>query len=189
LGGAVELARQVNLLPTHSTDKVIRYEAHLSRQLTQTFQLLDRLQAARAEGRFHPPAAGEWESECVPPVGSEAVSAERTQFAAADPPQVAAELVPPAVQAVVSAERTQSAPEVPPAAAAVPLSPAGREVVSAERTQSAPEGLPVAAVERRPSAGRAAVSAERTQLVELSPPGIASSPLTGCPDGIVGRVR
>ncbi|MDB5314042.1 MAG: hypothetical protein JWO38_8244, partial [Gemmataceae bacterium] len=134
LAGAVELARQVNLVPTQSTDKVIRYEAHLSRQLTQTFQLLDRLQAARAA---RPPAAGEWESGYVAPVESEVVSAERTQTGPERPPEMAAEPVPPAGQAVVSAERTQSAPEISPAVVVEPVLPAGRAVVSAERTQFA----------------------------------------------------
>ncbi|MDB5312941.1 MAG: hypothetical protein JWO38_7143, partial [Gemmataceae bacterium] len=183
LGGAVELARQVNLVPTHSTDKVMRYEAHLSRQLTQTFQLFDRLQAARAGGRFRPPAAGEWESGCVPPAGSEAVSADRTQFAAERPPEVSAEPVPPVGQAVVSAERTQSAPEVPPALVVEQVPPVVQAVGSAERTQSGPTGSPVAAAGRRPSAVQAVGSAERTQLADRSPSVVASGALTGSPGG------
>ncbi|MDB5313263.1 MAG: hypothetical protein JWO38_7465, partial [Gemmataceae bacterium] len=194
LAGAVELARQVNLVPSQSTDKVIRYEAHLSRQLTQTFQLLDRLQAARAGGRFRPPVAAmtpteEWESECVPPVGKEIVSAERTQFAAADPPEVAAEPVPLARRGVDSAERTQSAPEIPPAVVVDPVSSAGRAVVSAERTQTGPEVSPAAAAVPVPPAVWGVVSAERTQFEAQSPLVIASGSFTGCPDGTVERVR
>ncbi|MDB5307083.1 MAG: hypothetical protein JWO38_1285, partial [Gemmataceae bacterium] len=166
LGGAVELARQVNLLPTHSTDKVIRYEAHLSRQLTQTFQLLDRLQAARVGGRLRPPAAAmtpteEWEPECVPP----------------------------AVQAVDSAERTQSAPEVPAAVVVEPVQLAGREDVSTDRTQSAPEMSPIVAAEPVPPAVWGVVSAERTQFAAPSPPVVASGSLPGGPDGVIGLMR
>ncbi|MDB5308853.1 MAG: hypothetical protein JWO38_3055, partial [Gemmataceae bacterium] len=194
LAGAVELARQVNLLPTQSTDKVIRYEAHLSRQLTQTFQLLDRLQSARAGGRLRPPAAGmtpteEWEPECMPPTGREAVSTERTQLGEQIPAAVAAELVPPAGQAVDSAERTQSAPEVSAAGTAELVPPTVQAVVSAERTQSAPEMSPVVAAEPVPPAVWGVVSAERTQFEAQSPPVVASGARTGSPDGVIERVR
>ena len=58
LAAAESLARSRAVLPgTIAIDKVMRYEAHLGRQLTQTLQLLERLQTARAGKPAPPPVA------------------------------------------------------------------------------------------------------------------------------------
>jgi hypothetical protein len=58
LAAAESLARSRAVLPgTNAIDKVMRYEAHLGRQITQTLQLLERLQTARAGKPVQPPVA------------------------------------------------------------------------------------------------------------------------------------
>jgi hypothetical protein len=55
---AEEAARRVVLLPKADVaDRVLRYEGHLARQLTQTLHTLERLQAARYGNPPTPPAA------------------------------------------------------------------------------------------------------------------------------------
>jgi hypothetical protein len=128
---ATARARELNTLPAPAMDKVIRYEAHLSRQLTQTLQLLDRFQAARVAGRLRPAEADEWDRGSVSsggpgdesadrtqpgadaPVAEAADSADRTPPAAASPPVVAAEAPFPARNAAGSADRTHVRPENP----------------------------------------------------------------------------
>jgi hypothetical protein len=58
LAAEEDAARRRVLLPAADTlDKVMRYESHLGRQLTQTLHLLERLQAARSGNPPVPPAA------------------------------------------------------------------------------------------------------------------------------------
>jgi hypothetical protein len=55
---AEDRARLHRLLPDEALlEKLARYEAHLSRQLSQALHELERLQAARAGARVPPPAA------------------------------------------------------------------------------------------------------------------------------------
>ena len=62
MGKVVAITEQVaaskSLIPdAESMEKVMRYESHLAKQLTQTLHLLERLQAARAGNTVLPPAA------------------------------------------------------------------------------------------------------------------------------------
>lgn len=75
LAGRVEAARRRAVLrqalPDAATlDKVTRYEAHLSRQMLQALNTLERLQAARAGRDVPPPAAGTLVLDSLPPGGT-----------------------------------------------------------------------------------------------------------------------
>jgi hypothetical protein len=53
-------ARQKRMLPEDGAlDKIMRYEAHVTRQMTQTLHMLERLQARRAGEYVPPPAAAD----------------------------------------------------------------------------------------------------------------------------------
>ncbi len=65
-----ERKRQARLLPDEGTlEKVMRYEAHVSRQMLQTLHTLKRLQAARARNDAPPAALDITAPEPRPPLG------------------------------------------------------------------------------------------------------------------------
>jgi len=58
IAGAEQLARGQNALPApDAANRVMRYEAHLNKQLTQTLHQLERLQALRSGNPPAPPVA------------------------------------------------------------------------------------------------------------------------------------
>jgi hypothetical protein len=127
LPGAIARAQGENLLPEDSTGRVIRYEAHLNRQLKTAYQLLAQVQAARARDGSTSDAGLPRPGTCG--VEPAAVSTDRTRPAEAPPPEAVAAPAAPVDAKVITTDRSQTEATPPPIAEVpedqIPTEPAG----------------------------------------------------------------